>query len=227
MAPLPSSACCCVVVDRRALPLFGYDARMGPPLPHDVTRPPERDPETLKAIAARWGTPAIDELYELFPFGTRWTRFISRGRLAWVYADTPSTGGALFTRVGSTFECFPTPRFGGADPGAFEAILADAQPDVIADKDEIIATFAQVTGAAPILTQKDADALLERYYGADGADPAAVAQFEPPHFRGRTLAFVAAYHYEALLVRVLVDADSLSVRVETLGRSQRHMMPVG
>lgn len=201
---------------------------MGPPIPHDRTRPAERTAETLRAISERWGPAAVDELYALFPKGTRWTRFVSRGRLAWVYADTPDVGSALFARTGATFTPYPMPRFGGAAPDAFGAILADAQIDVVADRDEVMAAFAAVTGAALVLTQKDADALLIAGFGTDtGADPRAVALFEPPHFRGRTLAFVATFHFAAELVRVLVDADTLAVRVESLGRSQRHLMPVG
>ncbi len=207
---------------------------MGPPIPHDRKRPPERKRETLNAIAAHWGPPAVDELYALFKPGTRFTSFTSRGRLAWVYADTPNFGPALFARSGSTFEVFPMARFSGADPEAFGAVLADGQIDVVAEKDEVIAAFQAVTGGEPILTQKDADAQLEERWGEDsGADPAAVAQFEPPHFRGRTLAFVAALRYEvdevdaASLVRILVDADTLAVRVEWLGLGRQEMMPVG
>lgn len=187
-------------------------------------------PETLKVIADRWGQAAVEQLYALFPSGTRWTRFVSRGRLAWVYADTPNLGSALFARSGATFSGFPMSRFSGAEPEAFGAILADGQPDVVAEKDEVIAAFAAVTGAQPVLTQHEADDLLRSPYGRDnenGADPAAIALFEPPHFRGRTLAFVATFRYAAILMRVLVDADTLAVRVEKLGRSQRHFMPVG
>jgi hypothetical protein len=200
---------------------------MGPPIPHDLSRPPERDPKTLKAIAARWGPAAVDQLYTLFANGTRYTRFVSRGRLAWVHADTPGPAG-LFVRAGATFAAFPTSRWSGGDVEAFAAILADGQIDVVAEQDNVIAAFASVTGAEPVLTQEEADALLQPVEGADtGADPNAVAQFEPPHFRGRTLAFVVTYPYAAELVRVLVDADTLGVRTEPLGRSQRHYMPVG
>ena len=45
--------------------------------------------------------------------------------------------------------------------------------------------------------------------------------------RSRSLAFVAAFRYAASLIRVLVDADTLAVRIEELGRSQQHLMPVG
>lgn len=197
-------------------------------MPHDLKRPPERKPETLNAISARWGPMAVDELYALFQPGTRYTSFTSRGRLAWVHADTPKFGYALFARSGSTFEVFRITRFSGPDPEAFGAILADAQIDVVAEKDEVIQAFQSVTNAELILTQKDADALLVERLGKDsGADPAAVALFEPPHFRGRTLAFVVAFRYAASLVRILIDADTLAVRVESLGRGQRAMMPVG
>lgn len=203
---------------------------MGPPIPHNRNAPPERVPETLRAIAQRWGDAAVEQLYALFPNGTRWTRFASHGRLAWVYADTPDRGSALFVRTGNTFTAFPRARFTGAEPDAFAAVLADAQLDVVADKDEVIAAFAAVTGAEPVLTQQDAESLLRSPYSRDeenGADPAAIVLFEPPHFRGRTLAFVATFRYAAQLVRILVDADTLAVRVEMLGRSQRHFMPVG
>lgn len=201
---------------------------MGPPIPHDPRRPAERDTKTLNAIAARWGAAAVEQLYALFPPGTRWTRFVEHGRLAWVCADTPIIGNALFARSNATFAAFPMPRFGGAAPEAFAAVLADGMPDVVGERDGIIGAFAAVTGAEPVLTQKDADALLvERYGQGTGADPAALAVFEPPHFRGRTLAFVATFRFAARLVRVLVDADTLAVRVESLGRSQRHLMPVG
>src|SRR5688500_16693492 len=108
---------------------------MGPPMPYDTRKPPERSPETLSAIAQRWGSAAVEQLYELFPYGTRWTRFVSRGRLAWVYADTPNTGSTLFARSGSTFDAFPMARFMGAAPEAFERILADGLIDVVAEKD--------------------------------------------------------------------------------------------
>jgi hypothetical protein len=145
-----------------------------------------------------------------------------------VYADTPDIGSALFARTGESFTPFRMPRFSGADPEAFGAILADGQIDVVAENDEVIAAFAAVTGAEVVVTQQDADALLlDRYGSGSGADPRAVAQFEPPHFRGRTLAFVATFRYAASLIRVLVDADTLAVRVEPLGRSQRQYMPVG
>lgn len=201
---------------------------MGPPIPYDRSRPAARDPETLKLVAQRWGPTAVDELYALFPKGTRWPRFVSRGRLAWVCADTSNLGSALFARSGNTFDAFQMPRFSGAAPEAFAAVLADGPLDVVTEKDEVIAAFAAVTGAQPILAQKEADALLLEQFGkGSGADPAAIALFEPPHFRGRTLAFVAAFHYAASLIRVHVDADTLAVRIEKLGRSQQHMMPVG
>jgi hypothetical protein len=201
---------------------------MGPPLPYNLKEPAERDAKTINDIAARWGSSAVDELYALLPRGTRWLRFVSLGRLAWVHADTPTVGSAVFARVGDTFEAFPTPRFSGAEPEAFAAILADGQLDVVADKDEVIRAFVAVTGATPVLTQKEADALLVSPHGPDnGADPKAVALFEPPHFRGRTLAFVATFAFAASLIRVLVDADTLAVRTERLGRSQRQFMPVG
>lgn len=201
---------------------------MGPPIPHDRSRPPERDPETIKAITQRWGREAVDQLYVHLPNGTRWTRFASLGRLAWVYADTPTSGSTLFAREGSKFLAFPMARFSGASPQAFAAVLADAQLDVITERDDALQSFQAVTGGVPLRTQADADALLQSPYGAgNGADPNAVAQFEPPHFRGRTLAFVATFHFAARLVRVLIDADSFAVHIEELGRSQRHMMPAG
>lgn len=201
---------------------------MGPPLPYNRSQPPERTPETVRAVAERWGPRAVEQLYALMPNGTRWTRFVARGRLAWVYADTPDRGSALFARRGATFDVFGMQRFSGASEEAFAAVLADAQLDVVTEKDDVMFGFAAVTGASLILTQDDAEALLVPPFGSGtGADPDAIAMFEPPHFRKRTLAFVATYQFEGSLVRVLVDADTLAVRVEKIGRSQRHLMPVG
>jgi hypothetical protein len=202
---------------------------MGPPIPHDTNKPPERDPRVLESIENRWGRAAVEQLYaQHLPNGTRWVRFASRGRLAWVVADTPRSGSTLFARTGDAFTSFSVPRFSGAEPTAFAAILEDAQVDVVGAKEDVLTAFGEITGAEIVRTQEEAESLLKPTWGpGSGADPAAVASFEPPHFEGRALAFVATYAYAAKLIRVVIDADTLAVRTHDLGRSQQQLMPVG
>ena len=189
-----------------------------------IVKNPIVGPESPNPQLREWHTQQLPRLPGLKFMRTLWVCNVAGGPFTYVGTVPGSTPIGL-EEAHRRFQI---------TPAEFDEVAAelgrslDAIGVPAAEKDEVIAAFAAVTGAEPVVTQKDADDLLvDRYGSGSGADPKAVALFEPPHFRGRTLAFVATFRYAASLIRVLVDADTLAVRVESLGRSQRQYMPVG